>query len=171
MFRSAMMLSDQDSRGRPPVAATPGYRQLILALIAIGAAGLLGELLLLEHYEDPWQWVPLVLLALTLLTSGGMVLRPSLGVLRVFQLVMLACVAFGAIGVFLHLSGNLEFELESTPSLRGWPLYREVIRGAVPALAPGALAQIGLLGLLYAYRHPAGSRPAGTHASPDQELS
>ena len=40
------------------VDATVAFRQLILALIAIGAAGLLLELVLIEHYEEPWQWAP-----------------------------------------------------------------------------------------------------------------
>jgi hypothetical protein len=31
----------------------------------------------------------------------------------------------------------------------------ETLRGAIPALAPGAMAQLGLLGLLVSYRHPA----------------
>lgn len=144
------------------------YRQLLLILIAVGAVGLLLELLLLEHFEDPWQWAPVVALGATLVASVAVAARPSRGALRIFQLVMLACVALGAIGVFLHLDGNVEWELESTPDLGGWPLYWAAVRGAVPALAPGALAQLGLLGLLFTYRHPV-LAGAGTTASPHQE--
>ena len=141
--------------------ASGAYRQLILALIVLGAVGLFAELLLLEHFDSAWQWAPLVSLAGTVLTAMLVTLRPSPGTLRAFQAVMAACVAFGAVGVFLHLKGNLEFELEGAPELRGWPLYWAAIRGATPALAPGALAQLGLLGLLFTYRHPAGT-PAVT---------
>ena len=129
-------------------------RPLLLALIAIGAVGLLAELLLLEHYESGWQWTPLVLLCTVLVASALVWRRPSSATVRFFQTVMWLCVAAGAVGVFLHYDGNVEFELEREP-LSGWPLFWEAIRGATPALAPGALAQLGLLGLVYSYRHPA----------------
>jgi hypothetical protein len=73
---------------------------------------------------------------------------------------MLLCVAAGLVGVFLHYRGNVEFELEREPLLRGLALFREAVRGATPALAPGAMAQLGLLGLVYSYRHPALRRDA-----------
>ena len=147
--------------------AGPRYRRLMLALIAVGAVGLLTELLLLEHFEDPWQWAPVVSLVLTVVATGVVAFRPTRAALRAFQVVMVACVVFGAIGVVLHIKGNIEFELEGKPDLRGWPLYREALRGAVPALSPGALAQLGLLGLLYAYRHPVlVSRPSFHQESP-----
>lgn len=149
------------------VAASPRYRQLILLLIAVGAVGLLTELLLLEHFEDPWQWAPVVSLVLTIIATAVVAIRPTAATLRAFQVVMIACVVFGAIGVVLHIKGNVEFELEGKPDLRGWRLYREALMGAVPALSPGALAQLGLLGLLYAYRHPVlTSRPSSSQESP-----
>ena len=153
-------------------SATLPYRRLILLLVVMGAIGLLAELALIEHFEDPWQWAPLVALALTVVTATMVGVRPAPGTLRAFQVVMVACVVFGAIGVVLHLKGNLEFELEGAPDMRGWPLYREVLKGATPALAPGALAQLGLLGLLYTLRHPAGRPPAISRVdSPTQEHS
>lgn len=163
------MSADEPHSGPAATAATSGYRALVLALIAFGAIGLLVELLLLEHFEDPWQWAPVVSLALTILASGVVALRPSRGALRAFQAVMVSCVVFGGIGVVLHLKGNVEFELESNPALRGWPLYWEALRGAVPALSPGALAQLGLLGLLYAYRHPAAAPAAGIRPTSARE--
>src|SRR5688500_11166728 len=110
----------------PPVRdvlASGASRQLILALFVLGAIGLFAELLLLEHFDSAWQWAPLVSLAGTVLTALLVSLRPSRPTLRAFRLVMAACVIFGIIGVFLHLKGNLEFELEGAPELRGWPLY------------------------------------------------
>jgi hypothetical protein len=68
---------------------------------------------------------------------------------------MLGFLLVGALGVFLHLRGNVEFALERDPSLSGVRLLWKALRGASPALAPGALAQLGLLGLLYGYKHPA----------------
>jgi hypothetical protein len=55
------------------------------------------------------------------------------------------------LGVFLHYRGNVEFELEQSPRATRWALFREAMMGATPALAPGVMVQIGLLGLLYAF--------------------
>jgi hypothetical protein len=130
-------------------------RTLLLALVAIGAAGLEVELLLLEHYESAWQLTPLVLLGVVLVGAALVWRRPSSSTVRFFQAVMLLCVAAGVVGVFLHYRGNVEFELERESSLRGAKLFWESIRGATPALAPGAMTQLGLIGLAYTFRHPA----------------
>jgi hypothetical protein len=134
----------------------PGLlRRLLLGLVLLGMAGLLAELLLLEHYEDVWQWVPLVSLAIGFVLALAVWMRPARGALRAFRAVSAVYVAAGALGVYLHLDGNVEFARESDTSLRGFPLFWEALQGATPALAPGALAQLGLLGLALAYRHPA----------------
>lgn len=134
----------------------PGLlRRLVLALMLAGMLGLMAELLLLEHYEDVWQWVPLVSLALGLVLTLAAWLRPGRATLNALRALSAVYVAAGALGVYLHLDGNLEFERESDASLRGLPLLWEALQGATPALAPGALAQLGLLGLALAYRHPA----------------
>ena len=130
-------------------------RRLLLALLLVGAGGLLVELLLLEHFDEWRQWVPLTLLGTTLLVGTLAAARPVSGIVRVFQAVMLLCVVAGAIGVWFHYQGNVEFELEREGSLRGLALFWEAARGATPALAPGALAQLGLLGLVWAHGHPA----------------
>jgi len=135
--------------------AIPILRRGILALLALGAMGVITELILLEHYEEPAQFVPLALLALTLATilwhwiDGG---RRSL---RAFQVVMLFMVVAGTIGIGLHLRENVATELDLNPGSSGLAFWLEVVRGDLPTLAPGTLVQFGLLGLLYAYRHPA----------------
>jgi hypothetical protein len=134
----------------------PGpLRRLLLGLIVLGMAGLMAELLLLEHFEDALQWVPLAALAIGLLLALAVWLRPGRGTLRPFQGLMALYVAAGGLGVYLHLRGNLEFEREGDASLHGLPLLWAALHGATPSLAPGALAQLGLLGLVLAYRHPA----------------
>ena len=52
---------------------------------------------------------------------------------------------------------SLEFELELHSDTAGWQLAAETLTGAIPALAPFAMAQLGLLGMLYCWRHPAGT--------------
>ena len=130
-------------------------RPLLLALVGIGAAGLEVELLLQKHYESAWQLTPLVLLGVVLGVAALVWRRPSPRTVRFFQATMLLCVAAGVVGLFLHYRGNVEFELERESSLQGLRLFWKAVRGATPALAPGAMAQLGLLGLVYGYRHPA----------------
>lgn len=129
-------------------------RRAVLAVVLAGAIGLGTELLLLEHYEDPWQLVPLVLLALVVPATGWLLGKPSPIAVRVFRGLMIACTLSGVLGMYLHYRGNVEFELERAPELRGLALFREAMQGATPALASGALLQLGVLGLLAAFRHP-----------------
>ena len=68
---------------------------------------------------------------------------------------MVLCVVSGFLGVLLHYRGNVEFELEMYPDLSGWKLLKESMMGATPALAPGAMIQVGLVGLAWTFRHPA----------------
>lgn len=129
-------------------------RQLVLALVFIGIAGLEVELALLRHTESATQWIPHVALLIGLIATAVVYFRPAPATLRVLQVVMAGFLVVGALGVYLHLQGNVEFALERDPSLNGLSLIWKALRGATPALAPGALAQLGLLGLLYTYKHP-----------------
>jgi FtsH-binding integral membrane protein len=146
--------SDGSSPPREPEALSV-LRRILLAVLLVGIAGLTAELLLLEHYEDVWQWTPLALLAAGLVAGAAVALRPGRGVLLAFRAVMALYIVAGALGAYLHLQGNAEFERESDPAITGTALLWASLRGATPALAPGALAQLGLLGLALAYRHPA----------------
>ena len=130
-------------------------RQLLLALVLLGIVGLEVELALLRHAESFEQWIPHVALMVGLLSTLAAYARPARSTLRAFQVVMLIFLVVGTLGVYLHFQGNVEFALERNPSLSGTALIWKALRGATPALAPGALAQLGLLGLLYTYRHPA----------------
>ena len=130
-------------------------RQLVLALVFVGIVGLEIELALLRHAESFTQWIPHVVLLAGFIVTAAVYLRPGSGALRIFQVTMAIYVLVGALGVYLHLCGNMEFALERDPTLSGLTLLWKALRGATPALAPGALAQLGLVGLVYTYRHPA----------------
>jgi hypothetical protein len=153
-----------------PLDATPTeaglLRRALLALVAITAGGLVAELLLLEHWDSPTQYIPLVLLVLVLGVAASAAWRATRGVLRALQALMVLCLVAGAVGVLLHYRGNVEWELEREGALHGWALFTEAVRGATPALAPGAMAQLGLLGLVATWRHPALRADAPPHASP-----
>ncbi|HEX5606857.1 MAG TPA: hypothetical protein VFY96_10100 [Candidatus Binatia bacterium] len=61
----------------------------------------------------------------------------------------------GLAGIALHFQSSMEFRLETNPSLNGWALFWAAISAKTPpALAPGAMVQLGLLGLVYTYRYP-----------------
>ena len=137
-------------------------RSLVLAAFLLGCLGTAAELLLVGHTENFWQWLPLLLMAISLVALGASVPTRSARCLRAFQVLMVLFMASGLVGLFLHYDGKVEFKRESDPSLSGWPLFRDAMKSAVPpALAPAAMIQFGILGLAYAYRHPAFSpKPA-----------
>lgn len=123
-------------------------RPLVLATLIISISGTGIELGLLGHYESFWQWVPLVLLAVGLLATVWHAVGRSWASQWTLLVVMSLFLVAGLVGVGLHFNGNFEFEREMYPSLAGWPLIWKVLRGATPALAPGTMVYIGLLGLL-----------------------
>ena len=138
--------------GRP--GTVKWLRTAVLGLFVMGTVGAGVELLLMEHTESPWQLVPLLLMAASLLSViWFLVVWNGLG-LRGFQILMGLFVVSGFVGLYLHYRGNVEFELEMYPSLKGLALFWEAIRGATPVLDPGTMIELGLLGLAYTYRHP-----------------
>jgi hypothetical protein len=137
-------------------------RSRLLAILFIGVIGTLAELLLLEHYEEWWQLTPLTLLGLSIPLIVLCWARPSPATVKTLRGLMLLFVIGGMIGVYRHYVGNAEFELEMYPGRAGFELFWESLTGATPALAPGSLALLGLIGLAYAYRHPAVSAGPGT---------
>jgi hypothetical protein len=136
-------------------------RAALLALFVLGASGTAAELLLLEHFEDPWQWTPLVLIGASLAVLGGHAFAPGRASLGAFRVLMLLFAASGLLGTGLHYRGNVEFEREMHSEGTWWELFRGAMMGATPALAPGTMVLLGSIGLLYAYRHPALGPPAG----------
>ena len=129
-------------------------RDFVLWLFVAGAAAISIDLLLLGHFEDARQWVPLVLLPAGLLLAAWQRLRPGYLGTRVFQGAMVLFIASGCAGLWFHYRGNVDFEVDMYPSMAGWELVREALSGATPALAPAAMIQLGLIGLIYTYRHP-----------------
>jgi hypothetical protein len=139
-------------------AAMP-LRTIRLALFSILLIGMLGsgiELILLSHYDDWRQWLPVILILLGLSVSGWHAVRSTALSVRLLQALFICFMASGFAGIYFHYQGGAEFKLESNPSLHGWALFWETIRGKVPPLlAPGAMMQLGLIGLTYTYKHPA----------------
>lgn len=109
-------------RTHTPVASDrnrlAGLRRFLLFTAIAGMAGTGLELLFIGHFEDPWQLVPLGLLPAGVFVLAWHQLRRSAASAFVVRLVMALFVAGGLAGVFLHYSGNQEFELEMYPDVR-----------------------------------------------------
>ena len=140
-------------------------RRILLAITLLSIVGLIPELLLIEHYEKRWQLVPLVLLGMALPSVLVAAWRPSERSVKTMRVVMALCVLAAPVGIWRHYSGNVEWELERKPEANGLPLIWKAMRGATPILAPGAMAQLGLLGLAFTFRHPALRRRNGEPTS------
>ena len=107
------------------------------------------ELFLLGHYEKAWQQLPLWLLGAALVASFAPVHSGRVGPGRVLSAICALMILSGVLGLWLHYQNNASFELEMQPSMSGVALFWEALRGAVPALAPGAMIYLGCLGLLF----------------------
>ena len=134
-------------------------RRVLLGIFLLGMAGTSVELLLLAHTEDITQLIPLSLIAAAYLTLAWHWSRQSRLSIITFQSLMALFIVSGILGVYFHYTANAEFQLEVEPGLgKGKLLWKALQAKTPPALAPGVMAQLGLIGLAYAYRHPAVAR-------------
>lgn len=146
-------------------------RRFLAAIFLVGSIGLAAELVFIGHVDDAWQLIPLALIAAGLVVLAWDAARPNRWSLTLVRVASVLMIGGGLLGLALHYDSNVEFELEMYPDRRGFELVREALTGAIPALAPGALIQLGLIGLAYAY-HPsptaqnAQSRPAEQEKRP-----
>jgi hypothetical protein len=125
-------------------------RKLLLMLLAAGSLGTGVELLLLGHFEELTQIVPLALLAAGLLTAAWH-LASTHASAAALRWLMAVFVASGGLGIVLHYRGNVEFEREMYPALAGMELIGKTLTGATPVFAPGTMALLGAIGLLASY--------------------
>ena len=124
-------------------------RRLLLALLVFGMAGTTAELWLMGHYEDWKQLIPFGVMALSTLTGFWHGFARTTSSASMFRLSMLLLMVAGATGSVLHYRANMEFQLEMDPTLGGMALLLKVLHAkAPPALAPGNMALLGLLGLV-----------------------
>jgi len=141
-----------------PTAVHQRWRTLILWLLVLALGGTGTELLLLGHYEELQQWAPLATMAIGLGAALWCLFAPSASSVRFLRFAMGLLVVSALVGLWLHYQSNAEFELEMYPGREGFELFKESLMGAIPALAPGALMQLGLMGWIATFRHPALTR-------------
>ncbi len=128
---------------------------MLLATLVVGLVGTEIELVLLKHTEGFYQLVPVALNAIALACVAWYGVARSASSLRVLQGMMLFFLVSGVAGTVLHYIRNLADAKESDPSLSGNALYLNATMGSTPALAPGTMIQLALIGLAFAFRHPA----------------
>jgi FtsH-binding integral membrane protein len=129
----------------------------ILALVALGLVGTAVELMLLAHDEDVTQWIPFCVIGFALASAAWLAVSRSRLAMRAAQVAMLLLVITGGVGVVLHYRANMEFQLESDRSLSGFTLMMKVLEAkAPPALAPGNMSLLGLLGWAAVSRYSSG---------------
>jgi uncharacterized membrane protein len=127
-------------------------RRWILAILVLGLVGTVTELVLLEHYEQPLQFVPLVLVVAAVSVLWWEFRRHDLASRRATQIVMVLFVLAGFVGFAAHFRGAAEYQLELNPDMSNWELLEKILRAkAPPLLAPGMMLQLGLLGLAYVF--------------------
>lgn len=122
---------------------------LLLIAFSFMMVGTLFELYLLEHYEDTLQLIPIISIGIAVLLLPVVYFKNSNAISKLFKFVLIAISLSGVYGMFLHLKGNFEFELEMKPTASNWDLFVESLSGAFPALAPLSLVVLALLGYSY----------------------
>ena len=95
----------------------------------------------------PWVFLAAALLGAGLVSTLLLWFAPRRATVALFRAVMVLCVVIAAAGLYFHYQANLEFVLERHPDYRGRQFFKEAMTGAMPALAPGTMAQLGLMGL------------------------
>jgi hypothetical protein len=127
-------------------------RRVIVGVLLLGMIGLLAELMLLAHYGDFKQLIPLGLLATAISVIFIDLLRPREWTRLLLQFMMVFFMAAGLLGMVFHYQGSRAFQLEMDPSLSGTALIWKVLHAkSPPTLSPGMMIQFGILGLGYAY--------------------
>jgi len=130
-------------------------RRVLLAILIIGLAGTIIELLLLQHDEGPAQFIPLILIGMGFGAIAWQTVDRGPVSLRAFQITMVLFIVAGFVGMYLHFRANVAFQREVDPAIGGRDLLVKALTAKTPpALAPGSMSQLGLIGLAYAYRYP-----------------
>ncbi len=121
-------------------------RWSLSGIFILGVIGTFLELLLLDHTEDFWQMIPLILLGSGLIVFLIASLTEVPLKWELFKIVMIFFIFSGFYGFWLHYQTNVEFEKEMYPGLEGLALFTKSMKGATPSLAPGAMIMLALIG-------------------------
>ena len=158
-------LSARSSRNPAREGGAAGLlRRAFLVLTGIALLGTTIELVIGRHWDSAVQLIPFAVIAVAAATLWLVANAESGGRLRLARGLSIAVLAASAFGVWEHVEGNQEAGAldqrtaatwESTPTIQRWWLAASGGVGPAPPLAPGVLAQAGLMLLAATLRHPA----------------
>jgi peptidoglycan/LPS O-acetylase OafA/YrhL len=138
-----------------PAEILSRLRRFLLLFSVVLLGGSLLELWLIEHMEDPVQFIPFVLCGLGALTALAALARPRRATLLALRVCMALVVLGSLLGAYLHVEDNFELQREINPGATTGAALFEALGGANPLLAPGILAVAATLAIAATYRHPA----------------
>lgn len=113
--------------------------------------GTIAELLAAKHYDDTIQLVPFALCGIGLVALAALKLRPSASVVLAIRAMMLVIAAGSLLGVYEHVTGNLEFVHEVRRNADRMTVITDTLQGGAPVLAPGILAIGAIITLAATY--------------------
>ena len=124
-------------------------RKILAAALLFMMGGTAMELYLLDHYEDLQQLIPLVCIGVSMLLMAAVSIRRTGLLARSFVGALILTALSGVYGTFLHLRANYEFEQEMKPGATAREWLLDSFSGALPALAPGSMIALALIGYSY----------------------
>lgn len=130
-------------------------RRFLLLFTVLLFGGALTELWLVNHTEDPIQWLAFGFAILGALAVLLLLFRESRATLLIFRVCMVVVALGSLFGVYEHVAGNVAFQREIRPDSSTAQLLSSGLRGGNPLLAPGVLAVAAVLGLSATYRQTA----------------
>lgn len=101
--------------------------------------GTLVELSQLDHTREALQYLPFVLLTIGIIIAVLMFFKTGPAFHKVLMVGMWVVAVGGVIGMFVHVTGNLEGVLEGGQTMAFAQTVKQAIGGRNPLLAPGTL--------------------------------
>ena len=115
-------------------------RMIQLSISILGFAGLMAELVLKQHWRQPWQIFPFVLCGLAIIVSFVCIFKHGYVVFLMLRLVMIMVVLGAIIGIAKHLQANFSTVLRlGIADISSIEVLGEALRGFAPVLAPGGM--------------------------------
>ena len=151
----------------PEDPSAGALRRGVIAVAAVGIAGLLAELLVERHWGTPVRYVPWLALAALAWSVWRLWRGPTPRQIRAARIIAGASAIAAAVGIGLHIYENYTAgPLDQKYSLvwdsmseaeRWWAAFTKDL-GPAPTFAPAALILIALLVVVATQRHPALAR-------------
>lgn len=129
-------------------------RHFLIWVVGFIFIGTVFELILLEHYTKPLQFIPYILSGAGMIALVLVRVKPVRGTVLALRWVMAAVTAGSLLGMYLHFNANMTFTRSINPTFTYFEALWPAMKGGNPLLAPGILFLAGILGVAITYKHP-----------------